>query len=121
MCDTNGDWISTHHRHPEARVLLHAPRRMIGPGRRPSISGLPELGSLSAQVGQGRLAMAPPAQKAGVAPQSDGERTSSNGAPHCALMLAARITLPHLSVSSTMIWPHCAGVSGTVSLPRSAN
>src|SRR5436190_20447698 len=119
MCDTNGDWISTHHRHPEARVLLHAPRRMIGPGRRPSISGLPELGSLSAQVGQGRLAMAPPAQEAGVAPQGDGERMSSVVIDvYCALMLAARITLPHFSVSLTMIWPHCAGVSGIVSLPR---
>src|SRR5262249_55493302 len=40
---------------------------------------------------------------------------------YCALMLAPRITLPHFSVSSTMIWPHCAGVSGSVSLPRSAN
>jgi len=30
-------------------------------GRRPPISGLPEIGSLSAQVGQGRLAMARPA------------------------------------------------------------
>src|SRR5262249_49112204 len=40
---------------------------------------------------------------------------------YCALMLAPRITLPHFSVSSTMIFPHCAGLSGTVSLPRSAN
>ena len=45
---------------------------MSGPGRRPPISGLPEIGSLGAQVGQGRLAMAPPAQEAGVAPQDDG-------------------------------------------------
>src|SRR5882762_7871166 len=52
---------------------------MIGPdwrvdaGRRPPISGLPEIGSLSAQVGQGRLAMARPAVRAGRAPQGDGD------------------------------------------------
>src|SRR5262249_25259726 len=40
---------------------------------------------------------------------------------YCGLMLAPRITLPHFSVSSTMILPHSAALSGTVSLPRSAN
>src|SRR5262245_38533101 len=48
---------------------------MSGPGRHPPISGLREIGSLSAQVGQGRLAMAPPAQEAGVAPQRESSNT----------------------------------------------
>src|SRR6516225_3624011 len=43
------------------------------------------------------------------------------GAAHSALIPAARITLPHFSVSSTMILPYSAGVIGTVTLPRSAN
>ena len=43
------------------------------PGRRPLISGLPEIRIKGAQVGQGRLAMARPAEEAGRAPQGDGK------------------------------------------------
>src|SRR5262247_1256598 len=81
-------------RHPEvpahhttaiaACTWVRGPRRMAARncclllilhrrGRRPPISGLPEIGSLCAQVGQGRLAMARPAEEAGLAPQGDGE------------------------------------------------
>jgi len=42
-------------------------------GRRPPISGLPEIGSLSAQVGQGATCGGSPgAEEAGRAPQGDG-------------------------------------------------
>src|SRR5262245_52228228 len=40
---------------------------------------------------------------------------------YSALMLAPRITLPHFSVSSTMIFPYSSGVNGTVSVPSAAN
>src|SRR5262245_52461444 len=39
---------------------------------------------------------------------------------HCGLMFAARITLPHFSVSSVMTLPRSAGVPGNGVLPRSA-
>src|SRR5712671_2601733 len=42
------------------------------------------------------------------------------GACYSALMLAARITLPHLSVYSTMNLPKSAGIIGIGTLPRSA-
>jgi hypothetical protein len=40
---------------------------------------------------------------------------------HSALMLAARITLPHFSVSSAMSLPKSAGESTSGALPRLAN
>src|SRR5262245_34768711 len=40
--------------------------------------------------------------------------------PHSALMLAARITLPHFSVSSAMCLPKSAGEPGSTVPPRSA-
>src|SRR6516164_5634112 len=40
---------------------------------------------------------------------------------HSGLMLAARITLPHFSVSSAMSLPNSAGVIGSGTPPRSAN
>src|SRR5262245_41656366 len=42
-------------------------------------------------------------------------------ADHSALMLAARITLPHFSVSSAMSLPKSAGESASTSPPRSAS
>src|SRR5262249_58429227 len=43
------------------------------------------------------------------------------GLPHqSALMLAARITLPHFSVSSAMSLPKSAGVNASVVTPKSA-
>src|SRR5262245_42195532 len=53
-------------------------------------------------------------------------RCSRNGiygtsAGHSALMLAARITLPHFSVSSAMSLPNSAGVIGVGSTPTSAS
>ena len=39
---------------------------------------------------------------------------------HSALMLAARITLPHFSVSSAMNLPKSAGVIGIPALPKLA-
>src|SRR5262249_27548824 len=41
--------------------------------------------------------------------------------PHSALMLAARMTLPHFSVSSAMSLPNSAGVIGVGSTPTSAS
>src|SRR5262249_55428489 len=40
--------------------------------------------------------------------------------PHSPLMLAARITLPHFSVSSAMNLPNSAGIIGIGTPPRSA-
>jgi hypothetical protein len=40
---------------------------------------------------------------------------------HSGLMLAARITLPHFSVSSAMSLPNSAGESSSTSPPRSAS
>ncbi len=48
-------------------------------------------------------------------------RRSVSEPAYSALIFAARITLPHFSVSSTMILPYSAAVSGTVTLPKSAN
>src|SRR5262245_47711368 len=39
---------------------------------------------------------------------------------HSALMLAARITLPHFSLSSAMNWPKSAGEPGSAVAPSSA-
>src|SRR5262249_17926683 len=41
-------------------------------------------------------------------------------ADHSGLMLAARITLPHFSVSSAMSLPKSAGVNASVVTPKSA-
>src|SRR5207247_2248748 len=41
--------------------------------------------------------------------------------PHSALMLRARMTLPHFSVSSAMSLPKSAGESASTSPPRSAS
>jgi hypothetical protein len=41
--------------------------------------------------------------------------------PHCALMLAARITLPHFSVSSAMNLPKSAGEPASTVAPKSAS
>jgi hypothetical protein len=43
-----------------------------------------------------------------------------NDRPYSGLMLAARITLPHFSVSSAMSLPKSAGVIGIGKAPRSA-
>jgi hypothetical protein len=40
---------------------------------------------------------------------------------YCTLMLAARITLPHLSVSSAMSLPKSSGEPASTSAPKSAN
>jgi hypothetical protein len=40
--------------------------------------------------------------------------------PHCALMLAARMTLPHFSVSSAISLPKAAGEPGSAVVPKSA-
>src|SRR5205814_478423 len=40
---------------------------------------------------------------------------------HCTLMLAARITLPHFSVSSRISLPKSSGEPGSTTPPRSAN
>ena len=48
--------------------------------------------------------------------------TSADGAvPHCSLMFAARITLPHFSVSSAMCLPNSAGELGNTELLNSAS
>src|SRR5262249_36976736 len=44
----------------------------------------------------------------------------TSDADHSALMLAARITLPHFSVSSAMNLPKSAGEPGSTVPPRSA-
>jgi hypothetical protein len=41
--------------------------------------------------------------------------------PHSALMLRARMTLPHFSVSSAMSLPKSAGVNGRAVAPKSAS
>src|SRR6516164_42541 len=41
--------------------------------------------------------------------------------PHCTLMLAARITLPHFSVSSAMSLPKSAGEPASTTPPNSAS
>src|SRR6516225_3389971 len=46
--------------------------------------------------------------------------SARRGWPYWALMLAARITLPHFSVSSATSFPNSAGVIGMSSPPSSA-
>ena len=49
------------------------------------------------------------------------EYSGGDERPQSGLMLAARITLPHFSVSSTMNLPNSAGVIGIGRPPKSAS
>jgi len=53
-------------------------------------------------------------------PILSGRYRRDDARPHSALMLAARITLPHFSVSSAMSFPKSAGEPASATPPKSA-